>query len=117
MLAREELVNAMLKWLQNPGTQALIAALGLLLALVAYLYPREPKTDKPPIVTDYVVCVSEYERDCGSHNAYIYCGVDPATEAAKACLRGYRLKGSPQSRGVAKCGANTFTYICSNDAP
>jgi hypothetical protein len=107
----------MVKWLQHPGTQGLIAILGLLVALVAYLYPREPKKEKQIVVTDYVVCMSEYERDCGVHNAYIYCAVDPATEAAKACKAGYRPKGTPQSKGAGKCGANTYTYICSNEAP
>jgi hypothetical protein len=106
-----------MNWLKNPATQGLIAILGLLLALVAYLYPHEAKQGKPIVVTDYVVCMSEYERDCGQHNAYIYCRVDPATEAAKACKAGYRIKGTPQSKGAGNCGANTYTYLCSNEAP
>jgi hypothetical protein len=107
----------MAKWLQHPGTQGLIALLALLLGLVAYLYPREPKKEKQISVTDYVVCLTEYERDCGPHDAYIYCAVDPNAEAAKACKRGYSLKGAPQSKPGTKCGVNTFTYLCSNEAP
>jgi hypothetical protein len=79
--------------------------------------PTPTPPPKPLMTSDFVVCMSEYERDCGPHNVYIYCYVDPAAEAAKACTKGYKLKFPPQSRGAAKCGANTYTYLCTNEAP
>ena len=106
-----------MKWLQNPATQAVLGIAALAIAIVAWRWPREPAAPRPVNVSDYVVCISEYERDCAPHNAYLYCYVDPTPTVKEACKRGFTQKGPPQSRGVAKCGATMITYICSNDVP
>lgn len=86
---------------------------GVLIAVVAYFYPRAQAD-----LCNRLRCVYERVRKRLRPSPRVYlCGVDPATEAAKACKVGYQLKGKPQSKGAAKCGANTYTYICSNNGP
>lgn len=74
-----------------------------------------PPPPKPEITSEFVVCSGEYERNCPAHHAYIYCYVDPATEAAKSCKR-YSVKTS-QSKGGNKCGYTWTTFICVNEVP
>jgi hypothetical protein len=90
----------------------LLWAFGLLgLGSVWYLWEHSEKT----ITSEFVVCSGEYERECPSHNVYIYCYEDPAKQAQKSCKR-YSLK-TAQSKGGNKCGYTWTTYLCTNDAP
>ena len=76
---------------------------------------QAPPPPKPEITSEFVVCEGEYERNCPPHQAYVYCYVDPKTEAAKSCKR-YSVKTS-QSKGGNKCGYTWTTFICVNEVP
>jgi hypothetical protein len=90
----------------------LLWAFGILgLSAVWYTWEHSEKT----ITSEFVVCSGEYERECPSHNVYIYCYEDPGKEAKKACKR-HSLK-TTQSKGGNKCGYTWTTYLCTNDAP
>jgi hypothetical protein len=108
-------VKALAELLKQPVTLGIIAFLAAFVGVIAYLYPRSPIENRI-VVGEYVVCQSEYEKDCGPHNSYVYCGFDADEKAAKACKR-YGRKGDPELHSVAKCGANLYTYICINDQP
>jgi hypothetical protein len=110
-----KLVRWLVELLKQPATLGIIAFLAVFVGVIAYLYPRAA-TERSIVVSEYVVCESEYEKDCGPHNAYVYCSANTDEKAAKACKR-YSQKGDPELHSGAKCGANLYTYLCINDQP
>ena len=112
MITGAKLVQWLLK---RPAVLGVITFLAVFLGTIAYFYPRSP-TENRLVVSEYVVCESEFEKDCGPHNAYVSCSVNTEERAAKACKR-YGRKGDPDSHSVGKCGANLYRYMCINEQP
>jgi hypothetical protein len=73
MLARTARRTKLVKWLaellKQPVTLGIIAFLAVFIGRIAYLYPRAPTEKRIVVVSEYVVCESEYEKDCGPQDA------------------------------------------------
>jgi hypothetical protein len=76
---------------------------------------QSPTTSPTPPQTttrSFRVCTGEYERACDAHDAYLYCGVDPASWAKGRC-DSFKVQ-QLNSRGGNKCGYTLFEVICTS---
>jgi hypothetical protein len=76
--------------------------------------PAPLPTVKAPQTTtrSFRVCTGEYERACDPHDAYLYCGVDPASWAKGRC-DSFKVQ-QLNSRGGNKCGYTLFEVLCTS---
>jgi hypothetical protein len=63
-----------------------------------------------PIITNYRICLGEYERNCPPHDVYLYCYEDVASWAHGRCdeTKIVTLGSQPGN----KCGYSSVQVIC-----
>lgn len=73
--------------------------------------PQVSQSTAPPIVTNFRVCLGEYERACPPHDVYLYCYQDVGAWAKQRCND---VKVIPLgSSSGNKCGYTSVQVICS----
>jgi hypothetical protein len=65
---------------------------------------------QPPIVTNFRVCLGEYERSCPPHDVYMYCYQDVGAWAKSHCDDARMITLGSQSGN--KCGYTSVQVIC-----
>jgi hypothetical protein len=71
--------------------------------------PSQPAS-AAPIVTNFRICLGEYERACPPHDVYLYCYEDVGKWAQNHCEQSKAITLGSQSGN--KCGYTSVQLIC-----
>jgi hypothetical protein len=100
----------------SSGFKFTVTAMGALAVFVVVYFVRPSQFVKQDIVTSYIMCTGEYERECGfQHDLYRYCYENPTTWAAANC-KSFNVTALNSHDGN-KCGYSHYEITCRKAAP